>query len=612
MANYYNENFKILKERFPKIANKIENISQDCNDVYAQETQDGCVVFYKNQCLDHATKPIAAAQKWIKGQQINKLENIIIFGFGTGYHIEEIFNTGYNGKCVVIVSSCEAFKKALEVKDQREILNKLENIICSDDKESQKNYLSKSYSLIIRPQEQSLFYNDVANIKSFFYGQKGFDNLNPRIGILGPFSGGTLPMVVYLKNAFKEINQNCKVYDMSPFKSAFEYASDMVHDDFRKKIVEANFVEVTASNVVEAIKEKPIDILIVLAQGVITQNTLKQIKELGVITVLWFVEDYVRFTYWKHVAQYYDFVFTIQKGDCIDEIKKAGAGYVSYLPVACDPSIHKKISLTKEEQERWGSPISFVGAGYHNRQQFFASMCELPFKIWGTEWPTCKPFDQMVQEEGRRLTPAEYIKIFNASKININLHSSTEKDGVDPDGDFVNPRTVELASSEAFQLVDKRSLLSEMFEDGKEVVTFTSRDDLLQKIDYYLHHEDERQKIIQNAKARALKDHTYANRVKEILATIYSQKYEYLKNRIENSPWTKLLNRVKPYKELEERCIKAYKRGEEPTLDALVSDIVAGKGDLTDTEKKLLFLHHIRAQMIRLAPENAKLAGARR
>ena len=65
------------------------------------------------------------------------------------------------------------------------------------------------------------------------------------------------------------------------------------------------------------------------------------------------------------------------------------------------------------------------------------------------------------------------MKIYNASKININLHSSLQTTDLVSRGDFVNPRTFELAAAGAFQLVDERSLLGELF-GADELATFTS------------------------------------------------------------------------------------------------------------------------------------------
>ncbi|MCB0319849.1 MAG: glycosyltransferase, partial [Bdellovibrionales bacterium] len=351
--------------------------------------------------------------------------------------------------------------------------------------------------------------------------------------------------------------------------------------------------------------ERPMDILLCMAQAPITGAALTELRRRGVITVLWFVEDYLRFNVWKYMSQYYDFIFTIQRGNCINAIKSAGASEVHYLPTAADPYVHGPMSLTPEERERWGSPISFVGAGYHNRQQMFASFTGLPFKIWGTEWPDCKPFDRMVQEEGRRLKPEEYVKIFNATDVNLNLHSSTERDGVDPAGDFLNPRTFELAACEAFQLVDEREYLKEAFEPGKEIVTFSNREELVDRIHYYLDRPEERREIARNARSRVLKDHTYEHRIREMLSVIYSTKFEHLKRRQETSSWSRMLRRAKPHEELHDRCMKSFRRGEEPNLDGLVTDIVTGQGKLTETEQKLLFLFHIRKQMVRMRHESS-------
>jgi hypothetical protein len=64
-----------------------------------------------------------------------------------------------------------------------------------------------------------------------------------------------------------------------------------------------------------------------------------------------------------------------------------------------------------------------------------------------------------------------------------------------------------------------------------------------------------------------------------------------------------MLERAKPHAELYSRCEAAFKRGEEPILDGLVADIVTGKGKLTETEQKLLFLFHVRKQIIRMRTE---------
>ena len=127
-----------------------------------------------------------------------------------------------------------------------------------------------------------------------------------------------------------------------------------------------------------------------------------------------------------------------------------------------------------------------MGAGYYNRVQSFPRLLSHDFKIWGTEWALESDIGSRVQNKNKRLDPVDIVKIYNAGKVNLNLHSSTFHNGVNPVGDFVNPRTFEIAACGGFQLVDERSELAELIEPGTEVATFNSIDDLCNKVDYYL------------------------------------------------------------------------------------------------------------------------------
>lgn len=594
---FYRENLSLLPERLRK---RLENLSHSTLTSVTM-TEEGPSLYFKGQPLDHPTKPRTAAATWAKRSltepKIAQAKDLVIFGFGSGVHVEEILRTAHKS-VAVFEPSLESFGEALKTRP----LPFLKDITLYVDEDLAQATFSES-ELLVRPQTQSLFPEHVQKLKSQFYSRRGLSLLKPSIAVLGPIQGGSLPITTYTSRSLLSLSQKAREIDMSGFATGYHAVENIIFDKTRRTIAQGQYIQMLSQAALESINEKPIDILFCMAQAPVSAEMLTECRKRGIITVLWFVEDYLRFTYWQSLAPFFDYVFTIQRGECIDAIKKAGAGNVHYMPLACDPIIHCPVELSGQEKEFFGSKVSFVGAGYHNRQQMFASLSDLPFKIWGTEWPTCRPFDKLVQAEGKRITPEDYVKIFNASEINLNLHSSTERDGVDPYGDFVNPRTFELASAGAFQLVDERSHLSELFTDGDDIITFRSRDDLRDKIDYYLRHPEERLKITKKAQARVYREHTYAHRMQEMLSIIYGDKYDHIKNRYDASPWKRLLERAKPHKELSERCEKAFARGEEPILDGLISDIVSGNGQLSDTEQKLLFLYHIRKQMIRMRAE---------
>ncbi len=607
----YRANVEVLKRRFPEVWEQVKIGSLPGEPpIEIKASIDGPVLWSGSTCLDHPEKPVSAGHAWarrtLNDARIAQSSQLVVVGFGCGYHLESLFESR-SQPIACIETNISSLRRALEVRDLRAILEKLSFLAVSHSNslECSLEGLKPDSEVIVRPQSLVISGELVHAVTKVFNKQRGRTSLHPRIAVLGPLQGGTLPIMHYTTSALHRLGQRVRAIDVSSFSSGCDAISKLMHDDIRRNICQQTYVEMISSILLETFTEKPIDILICMAQAPISARALTELRRKGVITVLWFVEDYLRFTYWKEFAKCYDYVFTIQKGDCIEAIRRAGATHVHYLPTGCDPEVHAPTILTPEERARWGSPVSFVGAGYHNRRQTFARFANLPFKIWGTEWPAMKPFDRLVQESGRRLAPDEYIKIFNSSDINLNLHSSSERDGVDPTGDFVNPRTFELAACGAFQLVDERALLAECFEPGREIATFSSVSDLKDKIAYYLEHPEERQDIARRGRERALREHTYEKRLDEMLTTIYASSYQKLRQREQESPWAEMIQRASFEPELKERCERANARGEEPILDGLIADITMGEGQLTDTEQKLLFLFHVRKQIIRMEHEGA-------
>ena len=603
-GSVFERNLRVLERRFPEVAKLLKGMPVSWPGVEVRVTDDGPVIFEDGQCLDHASKPRSAAESWsrrlLQEPRMATATDIVVFGFGAGYHIEELLKST-DKKVSVIEPRPESFGAAARERDLTSVLESIQYLEVG--KSDSLSCFTEGSELVIRPQTQVVSGAYCAAVRGLAYGKRGLTALHPKIAVLGPLQGGTLPIAAYVSKSLGELKQRVRGLDVSGFASGYHVVEDLLTDRARRSLAQGRYLEMVSNLVLDSYNEKPFDILLCMAQAPVTGNVLSELRKRGVITVLWFVEDYLRFGYWKEMAKFYDFVFTIQRGECIEAIKAAGAGEVHYLPTACDPDLHRPMELASDEKERWGSKVSFVGAGYHNRQQVFASLSNMPFKIWGTEWPSCKPFDRLVQEQGRRLTPGEYIKIFNSTEINLNLHSSSERDGVDPFGDFVNPRTFELAACGAFQLVDERELLPENFEAGSEIVTFKTPNEMREKIRYYLEHPEEARAIAERGRQRALRDHTYSQRLRSMLLTIYASKFEQLKRREDNQPWQKMLARSAKYPELQDRCKRAFERGEEPNLDGLISDIVTGQGRLTETEQKLLFLFHIRKQTIRMAAE---------
>jgi hypothetical protein len=95
--------------------------------------------------------------------------------------------------------------------------------------------------------------------------------------------------------------------------------------------------------------------------------------------------------------------------------------------------------------------------------------------------------------------------MFNQSSININITLRCILSGI-------SLRALDIMGAGGFLLSNYQPELAEFFEDGKEMVMFYDRKDLLEKTRYYLLHDDERREIAANGrkKVEELFDYSYA------------------------------------------------------------------------------------------------------
>lgn len=337
-----------------------------------------------------------------------------------------------------------------------------------------------------------------------------------RILVVLPLYGGSLPIGRYVASALKGEGHLVETFEAPDFYPAYTALTDLKVTTDRLDYLQNSLLNVVSQSVLAKVETFEPDLVLAMAQAPLNHQALKRLRRDGVATAMWFVEDHDLFTYWKSFAPLYDIFAVIQKGQFFEDLAAIGQPNALYLPLAAQPDFHRPVELTPVERRKFGSEVSFMGAGYPNRRRAFHELVGLDFKIWGTEWEGDHVLEPLVQLNGARVTPEECVKIFNATRINLNLHSSIRADELVASGDFVNPRTFELAACGAFQLADTRTLMGEAFA-ADEMATFSSMDELFEKIEYFSSRPEERQGYAERARARILKDHTYARRMNELL-----------------------------------------------------------------------------------------------
>lgn len=81
--------------------------------------------------------------------------------------------------------------------------------------------------------------------------------------------------------------------------------------------------------------------------------------------------------------------------------------------------------------------------------------------------------------------------IFHESKINLNITSKAIRSGIPL-------RVFDIMACEGFVLSNYQPELAELFQSSAEFDYYTSVEELLEKTDYYLNHEKERNEIAHN------------------------------------------------------------------------------------------------------------------
>jgi len=414
-----------------------------------------------------------------------------------------------------------------------------------------------------------------------------------RILVPTPLYGGSLPAALHCAEAFREIGHQVELLDFSEYYGLFRLADSVTHDARHTRALQNLLTTFLAETVVARALDWRADLVWAVAQSPLLPPALQELRHEGIHSALWFVEDFRIFSYWRELAPYFDAVFTIQRGELHDALRSLGARHVMYLPCAANPQVHTPPVLTEEDKRRFGADVSFVGAGYHNRQSLFARLSLPGMKIWGNDWPKECAVAPLVQENGRRVTTEETAKIYGASKINLNLHSSPHHEDVNPHGDFVNPRTFEIAACGAFQLVDHRTELGELFAAGDELAVFRSGREISPLVKHYLTHEEERRNMAERARQRVLREHTYVHRMQTALC-FCEERMPRLAQRQRGPSYVSTLKAAAADDAELLEFLSGFPEDQEITLDEIVSRIKVGSRTLSRAEGIFLLMKEFR------------------
>jgi spore maturation protein CgeB len=330
---------------------------------------------------------------------------------------------------------------------------------------------------------------------------------------------------------------------------------DVLYFDFMTLLQEHGKSWMNRRLIEVARSERPTLLFSLLFQDEFDKRSIKTVSEAGETqTVNWFCDDHWRFdSYSRYWAPCFNRVVTTAEST---RRRYEELGYTNVIKSqwACNHYLYRKLDLPLAYD------VTFVGQPHGTRRAVIESLrhAGIDVRVWGNGW------------ESGRITQEEMIRIFNQSRINLNLSNASvastgflarAKDSISvaasralkavPGGSFarrlgknllsaasagvamsdncadaspvidqIKGRNFEVPGCGGFVLTGRADNLVEYYRVGEEVACFESLADLVKKINFYLADEERRNAVALAGYRRTRDEHTYVHRFSDIFETM--------------------------------------------------------------------------------------------
>ena len=162
-----------------------------------------------------------------------------------------------------------------------------------------------------------------------------------------------------------------------------------------------------------------------------------------------------------------------------------------YLPLASDPAFY-----APRETRRYRA--SFVGSRYGIRERIVQAVWRagIPLEVFGPGWPN------------GALRAEDVARVFGESEIVLGVGTVGHTDDVYT----LKLRDFDAPMSGAMYVTHRNPDLLQLFEDGREIVTYRTDEECVEAVSWYLAHPDQRAAIAIRGLDRARGEHTWDRR----------------------------------------------------------------------------------------------------
>lgn len=318
------------------------------------------------------------------------------------------------------------------------------------------------------------------------------------------FSGKKLN-IIYLTHFDGPFSINNTLEPLKEIGEVYKFELDPLMDRKNWYKIKTKRNEEMLSFVENIVLETPIDVIVCYLSGFsTTPYILKEIKKLGIPMINESLDDERKFRSkkgkdgiyrgTKEICKLFNLSLTTSKSAIVKYLVEGGKPM--YKDYAGNEHIYKKLPLEKIYD------VCFIGASYGIRGAYIQFMQDAGIEVYtkGSGWTN------------GFATDLEMIEIFNQSKIVLGFSTVGKNDDIS----ILKGRDFEVPLTGSFYITGYHEELKEYFELGTDIETYTSKEDLLKKVKFYLENPIQRETIANNGYHKCLVQYTAKNAYEKV------------------------------------------------------------------------------------------------
>lgn len=301
---------------------------------------------------------------------------------------------------------------------------------------------------------------------------------------------------------YEGVDLHCN-YDFNNWIKGFEgIFKHVITYDFLKNYALSGIKKVNNDIVALTKENKPQFLIWPSFYFEVLEHTFDTIRAMGTKVIGCFFDDIMRFDEFTiFYISHLDYIFTFDSNLILYKYKKFD---VNPLILINPPSYN----FFKQNNSPYKYNISFVGAKFKTREIIIQSLVHkgIDIAVFGRGW-----------EKGY-INTEQMIDIFNTSKINLNFVKTIDGNNTTQ----LKGRIFEICMCGGFLLTEYMNGIEDYFAIDKEIVCFHTIDEAIDKIQFYLKHDNIRKRIADAGHIKTRTNYSFEKIFGDIFITIKS------------------------------------------------------------------------------------------